>query len=182
MTPLEYIEKGGVINRILAGLLLVVLALAIERLLYFFFSREFKRNSQTERIRIRSERTVSMPAELRKEELLELGAELKNEMERGLWLFSFITAAAPSMGLLGTVLGLIASFQGMASAGPEMSIQDFSGGIWVAMLTTALGLIVALPALFCSHLFGRIVELRLLKMSLAVSITENTNGEIVDYA
>jgi biopolymer transport protein ExbB len=69
-------------------------------------------------------------------------------LEARLGLLSFIAQAAPLLGLLGTVLGMVDLFAGLGSAGiGNVDAAALSGGIWKALLTTAAGLIVAVPAL-----------------------------------
>jgi len=53
---------------------------------------------------------------------------------------------APLLGLFGTVLGMIASFQALEGAGAQADPAVLAGGIWVALLTTAVGLGIAIPA------------------------------------
>ena len=104
-----------------------------------------------------------------KEKMKKFNAEcslLYYEMNRGLWLLNFISSVAPSLGLLGTVTGLIGAFSKLSQAGVNVNIQDLSGGIWEAMLTTAFGMIISIPTLFCYRTFKRIIEKRILAMSL----------------
>jgi len=68
-------------------------------------------------------------------------------LERGLALLAFIAQAAPLFGLLGTVLGMVDLFSGMEAAGDAASSATLSSGIWKALLTTAAGLMVAIPTL-----------------------------------
>jgi biopolymer transport protein ExbB len=56
-----------------------------------------------------------------------------------------IGTLSPLLGLLGTVLGMIEAFQQMEEAGSRVDPAILSGGIWVALLTTAVGLAVAIP-------------------------------------
>lgn len=56
-----------------------------------------------------------------------------------------IAALAPLLGLFGTVLGMIEAFQQLEQAGNQVNPAILSGGIWVALLTTAVGLAVAIP-------------------------------------
>jgi biopolymer transport protein ExbB len=67
-------------------------------------------------------------------------------------LLGFIAQVAPLFGLLGTVIGMVDLFGSMESAGTEVSTATLSAGIWKALLTTAAGLIVAIPAL-AGHLW-----------------------------
>lgn len=52
---------------------------------------------------------------------------------------------APLLGLFGTVLGMISAFQALQEAGSQVDPSILAGGIWVALLTTAVGLAVAMP-------------------------------------
>ncbi|GHB45558.1 biopolymer transporter ExbB [Pseudovibrio japonicus] len=68
-----------------------------------------------------------------------------------------IAQIAPLLGLFGTVLGMIGAFQAMADAGSQVDPSTLAGGIWVALMTTAVGLAVAIPASVMLSLFeGRI--------------------------
>lgn len=69
-----------------------------------------------------------------------------------------IGSLAPLLGLLGTVLGMIDVFSQLASAGGAADPAMLSGGIWEALLTTAIGLIVAVPAVLMLNWFERILE------------------------
>ncbi|MGD9918527.1 MAG: MotA/TolQ/ExbB proton channel family protein [Paenirhodobacter sp.] len=65
--------------------------------------------------------------------------------EAGLRLLDAITQVAPLLGLFGTVLGMIEAFQVLQSGGSSVDPAQLAGGIWVALLTTAMGLGVAMP-------------------------------------
>ena len=68
---------------------------------------------------------------------------------------------APLLGLLGTVLGIIDVFHGLAEQGASADSGQLAGGIWEALLTTAVGLCVAIPfALVHAGLQGRIDKVR----------------------
>jgi biopolymer transport protein ExbB len=64
----------------------------------------------------------------------------------GLRALELIAAIAPLLGLLGTVLGMIAAFQTLQEAGARADPSALAGGIWEALLTTAAGMAVAIPA------------------------------------
>ncbi|MEM9319591.1 MAG: MotA/TolQ/ExbB proton channel family protein [Pseudomonadota bacterium] len=72
------------------------------------------------------------------------GARL-DHAERGLRLLDSIAQVAPLLGLFGTVLGMIDAFQALQDAGASVDPSILAGGIWVALLTTAVGLGVAMP-------------------------------------
>lgn len=68
-------------------------------------------------------------------------------LEAHLSVLSVVATVAPLMGLLGTVLGMIQAFEVMASAAGGAKPDELAGGISVALITTATGLIIAIPVL-----------------------------------
>lgn len=68
------------------------------------------------------------------------------KLEKNLSLLGTIAGAAPMLGFLGTVIGMIQAFMAMAQATSQISPQLLSGGIYKAMITTAAGLIVGIIA------------------------------------
>jgi len=74
-------------------------------------------------------------------------------------LLGFLAQAAPLFGLLGTVVGMVDLFASMESAGNEVSTTTLSSGIWKALLTTAAGLVIAIPALGAHLWFSRQLQL-----------------------
>ena len=66
-------------------------------------------------------------------------------LERGFRLLDTVAQLAPLLGLFGTVLGMIEAFQSLQAAGSAVDPSLLAGGIWVALLTTAVGLAVAMP-------------------------------------
>lgn len=64
----------------------------------------------------------------------------------GLRALELISTIAPLLGLLGTVLGMIGAFQALQEAGTRADPAALAGGIWEALLTTAAGMAVAIPA------------------------------------
>ena len=92
------------------------------------------------------------------------------EMESHIWILYQIAYVSPLLGLLGTVLGLISSFQIMATLGESADVAAFANGIWEAMITTAFGLIVAIPSVLLYKTFDKIVEKRSNQMTKLVSL------------
>lgn len=77
---------------------------------------------------------------------LEAEAEARfAALERGFRLLDSVAQLAPLLGLFGTVLGMISAFQALQQAGTQVDPSILAGGIWVALLTTAVGLAVAMP-------------------------------------
>ncbi|MFQ6550452.1 MotA/TolQ/ExbB proton channel family protein [Aestuariibius sp. 2305UL40-4] len=79
-----------------------------------------------------------------------------SRLEAGFRFLDSIAQIAPLLGLFGTVLGMIEAFQALQSAGSQVDPSVLAGGIWVALLTTAAGLAVAMPtSLLLAWLEGR---------------------------
>jgi biopolymer transport protein ExbB len=96
-----------------------------------------------------------------------------NDLKKGIAALATIGATAPFVGLLGTVIGIITAFQGIAATGSG-GLGAVSAGISEALVETALGLVVAIPAVwFYNYLTGRI-EYFNVEM-------DNSSSELVDY-
>ncbi len=95
---------------------------------------------------------------------LEAEAETRfATLEKGFRLLDSVAQLAPLLGLFGTVLGMISAFQALQQAGSQVDPSILAGGIWVALLTTAVGLAVAMPtALILSWLESRMDAERVL--------------------
>ena len=66
-----------------------------------------------------------------------------------------ISQVSPLIGLLGTVIGMIDSFNELELGGSLVDPSILAGGIWTALLTTAMGLVVAIPALVSHYFFEK---------------------------
>jgi biopolymer transport protein ExbB/TolQ len=96
-----------------------------------------------------------------------------SDLKKGISALATIGSTAPFVGLLGTVVGVIKAFEGIAASGSG-GIGAVSGGIAEALIETALGLVVAIPAVwFYNYLTGR-VEYFNVEM-------DNSSSELVDY-
>ena len=84
-------------------------------------------------------------AEIAREEGLRVGSLQLEQLRSGLRPLELIAVLSPLLGLLGTVIGMIDAFQNIESAGSQVDPAILSGGIWQALLTTAVGLSVAIP-------------------------------------
>jgi biopolymer transport protein ExbB len=101
--------------------------------------------------------TVKLENDIR-EEIVRLSDERINYYSSNLNSLQVIATIAPLLGLLGTVFGMIEAFQQMEMAGKNVDPSVLSGGIWEALLTTAVGLSVAIPIVVFESYFRNIVE------------------------
>jgi biopolymer transport protein ExbB len=99
-----------------------------------------------------------MPRKPLEAELLRRGnAEVEN-MTRHIRSLELVAMISPLLGLLGTVLGMIQSFQELELAQGAANASVLAGGIWQALLTTAAGLVVAIPAAIGASLLSARVD------------------------
>jgi biopolymer transport protein ExbB len=103
------------------------------------------------------------------EELFTAGSEIIRENGRRLSILASVAHLAPLLGLFGTVLGMIEVFRRLESIGGRADVSLLSGGIWVALLTTAFGLLVAIPTLIAHHYFSGLVTGRSEDLQFLVS-------------
>lgn len=94
-----------------------------------------------------------------KAEAIRIARSMVNELTRYLRPLEVIATLSPLLGLFGTVLGMIEAFQAMEAAGSQVNPGVLSSGIWKALLTTAVGLAVAIPCALVHSWFERQVEL-----------------------
>jgi len=104
----------------------------------------------------------------------EAGIQEIPRLERHMNLLITLAQVLPMLGLLGTVLGLINILIVLQQASPLAEIGDLTGGLWIALLTTAAGLITGIPAYAGYHFLVGRVE------SIAVDM-EQTAREIIYF-
>ena len=96
-----------------------------------------------------------------------------NDLKKGIPSLATIGATAPFVGLLGTVVGIITAFQGIAATGSG-GLGSVSAGISEALVETALGLVVAIPAVWMYNYFTGRLEYFNVEM-------DNSSSELVDF-
>lgn len=153
----ERVESGGIVGYIIILVGILALLLALERIITLSLTRS-KVKSQMKSADVKSNNPLGRVLAVHKDnratdpETLELKlAEAiireRPRLERSIPLLKIIAVAAPLMGLLGTVIGMILTFQAITLFGtgdPKL----MSGGISQALVTTVLGLLVAIPTVF----------------------------------
>ncbi len=96
------------------------------------------------------------------------------DFKRGLGVLGTVGSTAPFVGLLGTTMGIVNAFVGMAQQGASGGLAGISAGIAEALITTAFGLMVAIPAVWAYNYFTTKIE------NLTVEMTY-TSKELIDY-
>ena len=96
------------------------------------------------------------------------------DFKRGLGVLGTVGSTAPFVGLLGTTMGIVNAFVGMAAQGASGGLAGISAGIAEALITTAFGLMVAIPAVWAYNYFTTKIE------NLTVEMTY-TSKELIDY-
>lgn len=115
--------------------------------------------------------------EVMRETVEETGRHVVHELERYLNTLGTIAAISPLLGLLGTVIGMIAVFTNLTIHGAG-NVSNLAGGISQALITTAAGLSVAIPALmFYRYFRGRVDELVVFMEQEAVKLIEVMHGK-----
>ncbi|MFP8966068.1 MotA/TolQ/ExbB proton channel family protein [Pokkaliibacter sp. CJK22405] len=112
-----------------------------------------------------------------KESIEEAAAQVVHELERYLSTLGSIAGIAPLLGLLGTVIGMIKIFAQITQAGSGNTAM-LAGGISEALLTTATGLVIAIPAVFCHRMLQRRVDTLVVDMEAqVVKLVEMVHGD-----
>ena len=179
----QWLKSGGFLVWPILGIGVIALILAFERLLFFLKIRansdsilqqvtqfvkqgqlqecrqycESKKNYPTCQILSNSLQHAGQPTEMLDNALEESLLNQMPRFERFLPTLAMFAAIAPLLGLLGTVTGMISTFQVINIFGtgdPKM----MSGGISEALITTQVGLAVAIPIMFLHHIFERRVD------------------------
>ncbi len=93
-----------------------------------------------------------------REEVTRYGLDMLEALRGYMRPLEVIATLAPLLGLFGTVLGMISAFQQLEAAGNRINPAILSGGIWEALLTTAVGLAVAIPTVAAVNWLERMID------------------------
>jgi biopolymer transport protein ExbB len=160
------IQKGGLVMWPLLATAVWALYLILERLFYYHVILRPQRKFLaliTDADSLPDEpgrsRILKSLAVARKEKRLNTELALQTaehdleDAEYGLPSLGMIGQAAPLLGLLGSVAGLVSAFQRIDALAGVVNPSDLAGGIWQALLTTIVGLFIAIPALAAHSYF-----------------------------
>jgi len=167
----ELISKGGPLVWLLIGCLCFAVAVFLERLAYYHrasmnvgeflagLSSLVRRKNYAEALqecvatRVPAGRVIHaallrhhLPREQIKEVVQEAGQMEVTRLERFLSILNAIAHVAPLIGLLGTMIGLLDSFTNLSSSNGVMTPSEVAKGVYQSLVTSALGLVVAIPA------------------------------------
>jgi biopolymer transport protein ExbB len=179
-------EKGGVIMYLLAMLSVYAVAVVIFKIIQFRAAnvfdrsfiepalREIKQGDRTRatktlastkgpiarimRVTFECVANREMSQKSKEAEILRVGSGDIRYLESHLRGIEMTASVAPLMGLLGTVIGMIGSFSKLSMSGTRVDPTILAGGIWEALLTTAGGLAVAIPALAAHYILDGVIE------------------------
>ncbi|WP_186395850.1 MotA/TolQ/ExbB proton channel family protein [Stappia sp. TSB10GB4] len=195
----DFLELGGPVVALLAALSVVALAVVILKLAQFWLERVGRPGRAEAAVRLwghgrhreawqalgdirsASEEAVAIALQageagtvdkaLVEEEIARAATRRLHGFNRGMKALDAIAQIAPLLGLFGTVLGMIEAFQKLQEAGNAVDPSLLAGGIWVALLTTAAGLAVAMPvSLVVTFLESRIEDEKVAIETLASAV------------
>ncbi len=159
---MEWLAKSGIVGYVLAGISIITLAVFLERLVILHWERRRMRQGMgiMEKVTHMIRDNAGMPGS-QIAELISFKIEDKIEqLSSSITFLRLSSTISPLLGLLGTVIGMIKAFKQVSEVGGMVKPAVLASGIWVALLTTAEGLIVAIAAFFMYHylqyLVGRI--------------------------
>lgn len=195
----ELFTRGGPVVWILAAYSVIGIAIALDR--YFLYLRQRRlpkgltaylsslldrrdAESMVQELKGPEARLIQAVVEANSQGVKDLrgvggrvrSAEMQR-METGLATLGLLGNTAPLLGLLGTISGMIKAFMVIELAGGKVDAQALAGGIWEAMITTGIGLAVAIPLLIMLHLLEGAVRRRIQSMDNCLSLMmERRNG------
>jgi biopolymer transport protein ExbB len=207
----EIFDKGGAVVWVLLGYSLLALSIIIERLLRFTMMGKLPSQfEETLLARLQQGELDSYLDQHRGPEVavlrgvsgaaaqgvkdltrvaVRIGSNELQRMEHGFRTLAILGNTAPLLGLLGTIVGMIKPFMVIEAAGGKVDAQALAGGIWEAMLTTGVGLAVAIPVLLILHLLEGMADRRAQSMRSYASLLleqlphedSDTEGEAVHH-
>jgi len=148
----DYLGQGGWIMGPLVAVSVAMWVLIVDRLGEF---RQLSKGGLGRVLEARFKQKYSGHSGLDQEILQEVALHLRRRLDRRLSLIGVLAAIAPLLGLLGTVLGMIETFDVISMFGTG-NARAMAGGISVALITTQTGLLVAIPGLIMSNRLSRL--------------------------
>ena len=180
----DYLDKGGLVFLILLLFSTISISIILLKVFQFIYFNSIKVNDLDKQIRQSNNlndmesffsqsknsnhplimilqkstnifKNNSLSDEQKSSEIKSEVIQRLKKIESLLPTLDIIAQVSPLLGLLGTVIGMISSFNQLELGGSLVDPAVLAGGIWTALLTTAIGLIVAIPALISHHYFEK---------------------------
>ncbi|MCE0492510.1 MotA/TolQ/ExbB proton channel family protein [Vibrio salinus] len=162
-TLADRLKAGGVIGKIIIGLLIIGLIIAITRGISLSINKQKIRkqlktpdiigNNPLGRVLSVYKKDEPQTVEALELRLLEAVVDEQSNLDKGLSMLKLLAALAPMLGLLGTVTGMIETFQVITMFG-NGDPKVMAGGISMALVTTVLGLVAAMPLLLAHNILS----------------------------
>lgn len=156
----DWFDKMGLMAWPLTICSVIALAIALERLL-FFVRTAGDGDANFHKMANFLDNNSHQPKQLRDELIANQLLDLEDSYHSGLKWLRTIGAVSPMLGLLGTVLGIIEAFKTIAVQTGAISPSLIADGLWQAMLTTAVGLFIAIPCVFIYQYLSNIADNRI---------------------
>ncbi|MEZ9720841.1 MotA/TolQ/ExbB proton channel family protein [Vibrio splendidus] len=159
----DRLQAGGVVGKVILGLLAIGLIIALVRGISLAIARQKIRaqlknpeqagNNPLGRVLAVYNKEQNQTVEALELRLLEAVVDEQTHLEKGLSMLKLLAALAPMLGLLGTVTGMIETFQVITQFG-NGDPKVMAGGISMALVTTVLGLVAAMPLLLAHNILS----------------------------
>ena len=169
----QFVGAGGAVLMLIAAVILFMWCLIAERMLYFRHGFPPQAQALRDLWEARAERQSWEAHQIRQ----ALVADAERSAKAVIPTIKTLVALCPLLGLLGTVIGMIKVFAEIQLAGVG-NAGNLAGGISEALITTAAGLSVAIPALICHRYFIRRVDELVVGMEQeAIKLVEVVHGD-----
>ncbi|OMH40332.1 MotA/TolQ/ExbB proton channel family protein [Desulfurobacterium indicum] len=156
---MELLAKSGFVGYVIFLLSIITLGVFLERVFSLNrFYRKVKKHGFKPEIRKIIESVGIQSIEVIENLLSIKGSMIIADCEKGVGFIRLASSIAPLLGLLGTVIGMIEAFHNVAGSGYNVNPAQLANGIWTALLTTAEGLCVAIPAYFGYFYLTNLIE------------------------
>ena len=163
----DRLQAGGVVGKVILGLLAIGLIIALVRGISLVIARQKIRaqlknpeqagDNPLGRVLAVYNKEQNQTVEALELRLLEAVVDEQTHLEKGLSMLKLLAALAPMLGLLGTVTGMIETFQVITQFG-NGDPKVMAGGISMALVTTVLGLVAAMPLLLAHNILSTQAE------------------------
>ncbi len=115
-----------------------------------------------------SGRSMSETSDVVRKAMEDYAPVVVGVLERNIWMLPIVASLAPLLGMTGTVTGMIGSFNAMAQA-TTLEATTVSAGISEALITTAAGLLIAMPSVIAYNIFSRRMDADVLNVELGIT-------------